>query len=193
MVDTVKNKYGSIDYLINAAGVNIHGQFSKLDERDWDEVIDINLKGVFLCCKAVWPIMTQQKESQILTISSASGLNSYPTGTIYCASKAGLNSFMDALTLEASEVGIKVTNICPGQIDTPMWNLNDGEVNNARKYMLSADSIASLVDYVLTRPWNEQFKNLTLFPYEIKGSMQLLLRSKNRGPGGKFPTSQENN
>lgn len=183
MISEVVEKFGTVDYLIMSAGVSIHGSFNELLEHDWDEVIDTNLKGAFLTAKAVWPIMLRRDGCQIINISSASGLSPYPTGSIYCASKAGVNSLMDVLALEGQEVGIKVTNICPGQIDSAIWNPNDEDVNKAREDMLKPESIGDLVYYLLSRPQNEHFRNIVIHPFTI----QPFLRGRNRGPGGKFP------
>lgn len=182
-VDKIIKQKGRIDYLINCAGISIHGDFDKLGEWDWDKVIDTNLKGIFLFCRAVWLIMKQTKNCQIITISSASGLTGYSNGSIYCASKFGVNGLMEALALEGQEVGIKVTNICPGQINTPIWNPDDPEVNEARKNMLNTKSLADLIFYILKRPWNEHLKRIIISPFAI----QPYLRGRNKGPGGKFP------
>lgn len=187
MIKGVTSKFGTIDYLIMSAGVSIHGPYDKILERDWDEVINTNVKGVFLATKAVWPIMMKKKGCQIINISSASGLLAYPGGSIYCASKFGVNGLMDALALEGQELGIKVTNICPGQIDTPIWNPKDKDVNKARSGMLNTQSIADLVYYLLSRPGNEHFRNIILHPFAI----QPYLRGRNRGPGGKFPEEKK--
>lgn len=183
MIQEIIEKFGTIDYLVMSAGVSIHGSFNDLLERDWEEVININLKGVFITAKAVWPIMLKKTNCQIINISSASGLTPYPTGSIYCASKAGVNSLMDVLALEGQEVGIKVTNICPGQIDSAIWNPEDEDVNKARKDMLNPESIGDLVYYILSRPHNEHFRNIVIHPFAI----QPFLRGRNRGPGGNFP------
>lgn len=188
-VDEIFRKYGKINYLINSVGVSIHGPFSKLEERDWDEVVDTNLKGVFLSCKAVWKYMLKQTETrpQIITISSASGQAGYSNGSIYCASKFGVNGLMDALYLEGQEIGIKISTVIPGPVDTQIWNLNDAEVDAARKNMLKTDAIADIVYYIISRPWNEHFRSIVLHPFAI----QPFLRGRNRGPGGIFPKNPE--
>lgn len=182
-VDMIVKEDQKIDFLINCAGVSIHGDFEKLEERDWDEVIDTNLKGIFLFCRAVWPIMKSAGNCQIITISSASGNSGYSGGSIYCASKFGTNGLMEALAMEGQEVGIKVTNICPGQVDSAIWNPNDPEVNQARVNMLNTKAIGELVEFVISRPWNEHYKKININPFAI----QPYLKGRNRGPGGKFP------
>lgn len=187
VVDKIFKDAGHIDYLINCAGVSIHGDFDKLEERDWDEVVDTNLKGIFLFCRAVWPLMKSAGNCQIITISSASGNSGYSGGSIYCASKFGTNGLMESLALEGQEVGIKVTNICPGQVDSAIWNPNDLEVNQARTNMLNTKAIGQLVEFVISRPWNEHYKKININPFAI----QPYLKGRNKGPGGKFPEQKE--
>lgn len=187
MIDETLSLCGTIDYLIMSAGVSIHGKFQDLLVRDWDEVVGTNLKGVFLTCKAVWPIMMQKNGCQIINVSSASGLSSYPTSSIYSASKAGVNALMDALILEGQEVGIKVSNIIPGQVDTAIWNPDDEDVNAARPGMLTPRSIGEYVEFMLSRPYNEHFRSVIVHPFAI----QPLLRGRNRGPGGLFPQEKD--
>lgn len=186
-IKEIHDEYGKIDYLINSAGVSIHGSFSELQERDWDEVVDINLKGTFLACKAVWPYMIEDKSSkrQIITISSASGLSGYSGGSIYCASKFGVNGLMEALLLEGQEVGIKISTIIPGPVDTAIWNSDDELVNEARPKMLNPESIADMVHFIMSSPENSHFRFTTVHPFAI----QPYLKGRNRGPGGNFPTN----
>lgn len=182
-INKVVKKYGVIDTLVMSAGVSIHGYFSELQIRDFDEVMNTNLRGRFLTAKAVWPIMAESGHGVVINISSASGLSNYPTGSIYSATSAGVNSLMDSMALEGQEVGIKVANIVLGQVDTPIWNPNDELVNDARKGMLTPEGIADYVQFILSRPTNEHYRTTILHPF----AMQPLLRGRNRGPGGDFP------
>lgn len=184
-IDKIIKQHGKIDYLINSAGVSIHGPFLELDERDWNEVVDTNLKGTFLACKAVWSHMLNNlsSERQIVTISSASGMSGYSGGSIYCASKFGVNGLMEALVLEGQEVGIKVSTIIPGPVDTPIWNPNDELVNQARPKMLTAESIAETVYFVISSSANTNYRKVVVHPFEV----QPYLKGRNKGHGGVFP------
>lgn len=178
----VEKKIKQIDCLINSAGVSIHGEISELNEQDYDEVININLKGMFNVARAVWLGMEKTRTGQIISISSASGLGGYPTGSIYCASKAGVNSFMESLAVEGKESGIRVLNICPGQIDTPIWNKKDSIINKARSNMLNPGSVADLLWYIVNRPANEFFPKIVIQPFKPQPNF----RGRNRGSGGLF-------
>jgi len=175
--------FNKIDILVNSAGVSIHGDFEKLSARDFDEVIDTNLKGTFNMCLEAWKLMKNISEGHIINISSISGFKGYPSGSIYSASKFGVNGLMDALSYEGQECGIKVTNICPGQVDTDIWNPDDDDVNAARPLMLKPDAIADLVEYTISRDFNEHLSQIIIKPF----AQQPYLRGRNKGPGGKFP------
>jgi len=183
LFDKLFSLFSKIDILVNSAGVSIHGDFEKLSSRDFDEVIDTNLKGTFNVTLEAWKRMKKIGSGHIINISSISGFRGYPSGSIYAASKFGVNGLMDSLALEGQECGIKVTNICPGQVDTNIWNPDDEDVNAARPGMLKSEAIASLVGYIISRPENEHFSEVTIKPFAI----QPYLRGRNKGPGGKFP------
>ncbi len=172
--------FGRTDCIINSAGVSIHGELDKFSERDYDEVLNINLKGMFNVARASWPILKKTGSGQIVSISSASGLGGYPTGSIYCASKSGVNAFMESLAAEGKEIGIRIFNICPGQVDTPIWNSEDEIINHARHDMLKAKSIADLLWYLVNRPSDEFFPKVVIQPFKPQPN----LRGRNKGPGG---------
>lgn len=117
--ETIK-KFGRIDILVNNAGIFPFKGFLDMKEEDWDRVLNINLKGVFNCTKAVTPTMAKQKYGKIINISSIAGTRvGYVGLTHYCASKAGIAGLTKALALELAPFKINVNAIAPGAIDTP--------------------------------------------------------------------------
>ncbi len=126
MVAQVRDKFGRIDILVNNAGVNIRGPIEDLAEADWDTVIDTNLKGPWLCCRAVAPIMKTQKWGRVINVSSMLGEISMPGRTPYASSKGGLTLLTKTLALEWARDGINVNALCPGpfatEINTPLLN-----------------------------------------------------------------------
>lgn len=123
MVDKVINEFGNLDVLVNNAGIVNFKPFNQMTEEDWDEVMDINLKGQFLCARAVVPYMEKQAKGRIINLASiASG--GVGVGFLnlahYCASKGGVVALTEELALELSPRGINVNAIAPGAIDTDM-------------------------------------------------------------------------
>ncbi len=123
MVDGVLARFGGrLDILINNAG-RWMDKFSiaECPERVWDEMMDVNLKGVFLCCRAVIPVMTAQKSGVIVNISSVASYTGGGGGTVpYGTAKAGVNTLTRGLARELAPLGIRVNGVAPGVIDTPM-------------------------------------------------------------------------
>jgi NAD(P)-dependent dehydrogenase (short-subunit alcohol dehydrogenase family) len=126
MVAQVMEKFGRIDILVNNAGVNIRGPIEELTEDDWDTVVDTNLKGPWLCCRAVGPIMKKQKWGRVINVSSMLGEISMPGRSPYASSKGGLTLLTKTLALEWAKDGINVNALCPGpfatEINTPLLN-----------------------------------------------------------------------
>ena len=121
MVKQCLKTYGRVDILHNNVGINQskHGGPIDVEEAEWDRVIDINLKSMFLTCRAVLPQMLKQGKGAILNISSVGALRSVYPYFIYTVSKAGVNALTRALAVEYADKGIRVNAIMPGLIETP--------------------------------------------------------------------------
>jgi 3-oxoacyl-[acyl-carrier protein] reductase len=120
MVREAINKFRRVDILVNNAGIYPFKPFTEMTEQDWDRVLNINLKGVFYCVKAVLPKMIEQRYGKIINLSSIAGsVVGFPSLVHYSASKAAIAGFTKSLALEAAPHGINVNAIAPGPIDTP--------------------------------------------------------------------------
>lgn len=115
----IYEKYGKIDILVNVAGGSLYTpkELEKIEEKHWDLVLDVNLKGTFLCCQAVVPYMEKQKYGKIINMSSIGGRTpSLVTGVAYAAAKGGVIAFTRRLAKEVGERGINVNAIAPGTV-----------------------------------------------------------------------------
>ena len=120
MTGNVLERYGQIDFLINGAGVRTIVPVQDMPEEQWDQVIRINLKGVFLCCQAVAAHMVERKEGRIINIASGRGVAGQPKCSHYAASKAGVIAFTKSLATELAPNNVLVNAIAPGRTDTAM-------------------------------------------------------------------------
>jgi 3-oxoacyl-[acyl-carrier protein] reductase len=122
MVEASLAQFGRVDILVNNAGVTRDTLIVRMDESDWDTVLDVNLKGAWNCCRAVVRAMMKQRYGRIVNISSVSGLAGQAGQTNYSASKAGLIGLTKALAREVASRGITVNAVAPGFIPTALTN-----------------------------------------------------------------------
>ncbi|CEP69149.1 Polyketide synthase/Fatty acid synthase, KR [Moorella glycerini] len=121
MVDKIDATFGRLDILVNTAGTNIWQKAEEYSEENWDRVLDVNLKGVFLTCREVGRLMIRQRKGKIISISSVRGKLGFPENyTAYCASKGGLNLYTKCLAAEWAKYNINVNAIAPTFIETPL-------------------------------------------------------------------------
>lgn len=119
-VNEVLAKYKRIDVLVNNAGIWKHGEIGKMSERQWNETIDINLKGTFLFCNEVAQVMKKQKGGKIINISSTAGQRGEPFHSHYAASKGGVIAFTKSIAVELAQYNINVNSVSPGWVATEM-------------------------------------------------------------------------
>lgn len=151
----VARRMGRIDILVNNAGIIRDNLIENISEDDWDAVIDVNLKGAFLGCKAVVPRMKEQGYGKIVNIISRSWLGN-PGQTNYSASKGGLVSLTRTLALELARFGVNVNGVSPGLVDTPMTRALPQKVRDRLiasqplQHMGSVDDIADAVCFLVS-------------------------------------------
>jgi NAD(P)-dependent dehydrogenase (short-subunit alcohol dehydrogenase family) len=121
MVEQVKTQFGRIDILVNNAGIIIRGPVVDFSEAAWDDTMQVNVKGVFLCSKAVSPTMIAQRQGKIVNIASVAGKRGGPNLAAYCASKFAVIGFTQSLAHELAPYNVTVNAVCPGTIATAMW------------------------------------------------------------------------
>ena len=134
LIDYAKKKFGKIDIMVNNAGITKDTLLLRMKEEDFDSVINVNLKGVFNCLKAITPVMVKQKDGKIINLSSVVGLVGNAGQVNYAASKAGVIGMTKSLAKEIGSRGITVNAVAPGFIETDMTDvLGDKFKEEAKK------------------------------------------------------------
>ena len=122
MVEQVIKAFGGVDILVNNAGAFRHTLIADMKEADWDLLIDINLKGTFLCCREILPQMLKQGSGRIINISSIAGKMGHAGESVYSAAKFGVIGFTESLAAEVKDDNIVVSTVLPGLTNTRMPN-----------------------------------------------------------------------
>lgn len=154
LVKAAKEKFGSVDIMVNNAGITKDTLILRMKEEDFDSVIDVNLKGVFNCMKAITPIMVRQKQGKIISISSVVGIAGNAGQVNYSASKAGIIGMTKSLAKELGSRGINVNAVAPGFIETDMTSTlgdkvkEEAEKNIPLKRFGKAEDVAECVAFL---------------------------------------------
>jgi len=143
------SRFGGLDFLVNNAGVGIFRNAAELSQQDWAEIIDTNLTGVFNACHAAIPHLKRRGGGFIVNISSLAGANPFAGGTAYCASKAGLNAFSEALMQELRYDNIRVAYVMPGSVAT---GFSSGDSSAGAEWKISPDDVADVVLNLVRHP-----------------------------------------
>ena len=148
-VRTAAARFGGLDALVNNAGVGVGVPISELPHDEWNRIIGTNLTGVFNCCKAAIPVLRQRGGGWIVNVSSLASKNPFIGGAAYCASKAGLNAFSEALMQELRADNIRVTYVLPGSVAT---GFNSRESDAGAEWKLHPEDVAQAIVDVLNHP-----------------------------------------
>ena len=143
LVKEVLMKYGRIDVLINNAGITYVKKLVDTTEEEWDNTLDINLKGVFLLSKAILPQMMKNNFGIIINVSSGAGKVGFGDISVYCASKFGMMGLTESMAWEVGNYDIRVMTVCPGEVATKMQKDVDPHYYELNKHkMLSPKTVA---------------------------------------------------
>jgi len=142
VVDATVARFGGLDILINNAGVGVFAGVAAMTPEQWSEVIDTNLTGVFNATHAALPHMQRRGGGFIINISSLAGKNPFADGAAYCASKAGLNAFTEALMQEVRYDNIRVSDVLPGSVSTAF---SSGDAAKGADWKIAPEEVADVV------------------------------------------------
>lgn len=131
MIEKVEEEFNSVDILVNNAGITKDNLLIRMKEEEWDEVMNVNLKGTFLCTKAVARMMMKKRYGKIINITSVVGITGNSGQGNYSASKAGIIGFTKSIARELASRGIRVNAIAPGFIETDMTEVLNEDIKNA--------------------------------------------------------------
>jgi 3-oxoacyl-[acyl-carrier protein] reductase len=142
LVDETTRRFGGVDVLVNNAGVGRFANVADTTVEQWREVMQTNLDGVFFCTRAAIPEMRRRGGGFIINISSLAGKNAFAGGAAYCASKAALNQFSEALMQEVRHDNIRVSYVMPGSVAT---GFGGHDVSPAESWKLAPEDVARVV------------------------------------------------
>jgi short-subunit dehydrogenase len=169
-IDRVATKIAAIaadenlDILINNAGMAYTRSMGDTPLADWQRVIDLNLTSVFQCIQGILPHMRQRQSGIIINISSIASKQVFPNWGAYSVSKFGLMALTQAIAGEERSNGIRVSAVCPGSVDTPLWDTDTVQADFDRSAMLTADMVAQGILYAVLVPTGAVVEELIIMP-----------------------------
>jgi len=167
VVAAVSGRFGRIDILVNNAGANIKERsFRQLTPESWEFLRRANLDTAFFCIHAVLPQMLERKDGVIVNVSSIAGKRAGPLGgAAYAAAKFGLGALATCLAAEEKDSGIRVSTICPGEVNTPILDQRPIAVTEQqRRKMLQPEDVAEAVLFVATLPPHVSIPEMIITP-----------------------------
>ena len=153
--DDVRNNVGEVDILVNSAGINIQNRtMAAMDPEDWDRVLQINASGAYRCIHQVLSAMRERRDGLIVNISSVAGKRAITLGgVVYCASKFAMTALGTAVSNEVRNEGVRITNVYPGEVNTPILDNRPTPVSQEHKdAILQPEDIASVVVTICQLP-----------------------------------------
>ncbi len=168
LAEATHKAYGKIDVLVNNAGLMPLSPLAALKVDEWDQMVDVNIKGVLYGVAAVLPIMKEQKSGHIINLSSVAGHKVFPSGAVYCATKFAVKAISEGIRLE-SQGEIRSTNISPGAVETELTSTisHEESAKNAEQMYgvaIDADAIARAIAYAIEQPSDVDVNEMIIRP-----------------------------
>jgi 3-oxoacyl-[acyl-carrier protein] reductase len=162
---TAAERFGGLDALVNNAGVGVGVPIADMPHDEWDRIIGTNLTGVFNCCKAAIPLLRARGGGWIVNVSSLASKNPFVGGAAYCASKAGLNAFSEALMQELRYDNIRVTYVMPGSVAT---GFSGRAADSGADWKLLPEDVAHAIVDVMNHPARSLPSRIEIRPSQPK-------------------------
>lgn len=161
LVSSTVERYGTIDCLVNNAGVGRFKPLAELTEEDFDSTMSVNLKGTFFLTQRVFAIMEEKRSGHIFFITSIAAETAFKSSSVYCMSKFGQKGLVEAIRLYAKACNVRITNVVPGAVYTPMW----GDVPDAMKsLMMMPEDVSQPLVNAYFMPQRTSVEELVLRP-----------------------------
>jgi len=161
-------RLGTVDFLINNAGIFLEKPVPEIQLADWERILRVNVTAPFLLTREILPGMIARRQGRIINVSSTSGSQGYLHQSAYCASKHALLGFARSLAMEVKQHGIHIYNLCPGGVDTDF--IKDTHLGERLKGqpMINPEDIAEMVAFLLRQPENIDVAELTIRRFDPK-------------------------
>jgi NADP-dependent 3-hydroxy acid dehydrogenase YdfG len=156
--------WDNLDILVNNAGMAYTNSIGDTPLADWQRVIDLNLTSVFQCIQGILPHLRHQKSGTIVNVSSIAAKQVFPNWGLYSVSKFGLMALTQAIAGEERANGIRVTAICPGSVNTPLWDTDTVQADFDRTAMLTPQMVAEGILYTVLAPAGAVVEELIIMP-----------------------------
>ena len=163
-IQAIAADFGAIDILINNAGMGYTGTLSETPLCDWLAVMNLNLTSVFQCILGILPMMRDRHSGTIINIASIAAKQAFPQWGAYSVSKAGLIALSKTLAVEERANGIRVTAICPGAVNSELWDTETVKQDFDRSAMLTPEIVAQSILHTALLPEQAVIEELTLMP-----------------------------
>jgi short-subunit dehydrogenase len=163
-IEAIAAEFAGIDILVNNAGIAYTNTLEETPLSDWQQVMNLNLTSVFQCIQGILPVMRNQKRGTIINVASIAGQQPFPGWGAYSVSKAALIALSQTLAAEERQNGIRVVSICPGAVNTPLWDTDTVQVDLNRSAMLTPEIVAQSILHAVLMPEQAVIESITLMP-----------------------------
>ena len=156
--------WDNLDILVNNAGMGYTNSIEDTSLDDWQRIIGLNLTSVFQCVQGILPHLRRHKSGIIINVSSIAGKQVFPNWGAYSVSKFGVMALTQAIACEERVNGIRATAICPGSVNTPIWDTDTVQADFDRSSMLTPEMVAEAILYAVLAPSGAVVEELTIMP-----------------------------